>query len=527
MVQPGYRKRTIFLLVALLLIRLWFGQTFELSGHEAFLWWQGHGANLSLGYWEQGPLVPWLIRLGTLFFGDTELGVRWPAAWICCASGFILFYLARHWFNARGAFWTVVLFLLIPMYAWKFSFMSEAAVSTGLMALAMFAFCLAVEQNRLWWWMLLGGACGLALLVSLQNVWWLAGVLLYFAVHPERRPRLREGRLLGTVVFASLFLIPILWWWLGPQVADVAKTRIIHAWPFSHPFSFHQGFRFIWLEIFYLCPPFFLLLLWVLWKVGPLWRGDSRYSLLVCLALPGLIWENVTAFFHEGLFLTLPALYLPLVLLAGCYLSRLTKFDRTSRWVCGVILILAGVQSLSGLNPFYLVPKPDGNGYHLHRSQGGENVTGYDAAKRQVSWRTLAEAVVSLQRENGATLVIADSPETASALSFYLPRNPFVYVRKTPNSISQFDFWSDYDQSASPNDSALYLGHSTDPNIPADPPSSEIQRDFAEVVKVDDPPLPGLDKSWDFWNCQRFTGGSEQAKEPETKPMPEHDALPK
>src|ERR1700743_1184146 len=120
MVQPGYRKRTIFLLVALLLIRLWFGQTFELSGHEAFLWWQGHGNNLSLGYWEQGPFVPWLIRIGTMFFGDTELGVRWAAAWICCASGFVLFYLARHWFNARAAFWTVVLFLLIPMFAWKF-----------------------------------------------------------------------------------------------------------------------------------------------------------------------------------------------------------------------------------------------------------------------------------------------------------------------------------------------------------------------------------------------------------------------
>jgi len=258
-----------------------------------------------------------------------------------------------------------------------------------------------------------------------------------------------------------------------------------------------------------------------------LWRGDSRYSLLICLALPGLIWQNLTAFFHEGLFETLPALYLPLVLLAGCYLSRLTRFDHISRWVCRVVLVLAGVQSLAGLNPFYLAPKADGNGYHIKRTQSGENVTGYDASKRQVSWRTLADAVESLQREYGATLVIADSPETACALSFYLPRNPFVYVRDTPNHISQFDFWSGYDQSASPNDTALYVGHSTDPNVAADSPSKEIQSNFSEIVKVDDPPLPGLDKSWDFWNCERFTGGSEPAKESETNPIPERDALPK
>ena len=58
MVNPGYRKRTIFLLVALLVVRFWFGQTFELSGQEAYLWLQGHGSNLSPAYWERGPMVP-------------------------------------------------------------------------------------------------------------------------------------------------------------------------------------------------------------------------------------------------------------------------------------------------------------------------------------------------------------------------------------------------------------------------------------------------------------------------------------
>lgn len=37
MVNPGYRKRTIGLLILLLLVRFWYGQTFELSGREAYL----------------------------------------------------------------------------------------------------------------------------------------------------------------------------------------------------------------------------------------------------------------------------------------------------------------------------------------------------------------------------------------------------------------------------------------------------------------------------------------------------------
>jgi len=456
--------------------------------------------------------------------------VRWPAAVICCTSGFILFYLARHWFNARAAFWTVVLFIVIPMFAWKLSFMTEAAASIGLMALALFAFSLAIERDRGWWWLLGGAACGMALLVAIPNGWWIVGLLVYFAGNPARRARLREGWLWSAMVFSGLFLAPLIWWWRGPQVADVARTRILNAWPLTHGFSLHQGFHFIGLEIFYLCPLFFILLIAVLWRLGyQLWE-DSRYGLLVCLAVPGLLWQNFVAFFHEGRFELVPALFLPLILLAGCYLARLTLFDRKAAWISGVVLLAAALQSLAGLNPFYFAPKSDGRGFQIMRTQSGENVTGFYADKRQISWRNLADAVQSLQRDQGvgATLIIADSPETASALSFYLPHNPFVYVESKNNVITHFDFWPGYAQSASPNDSALYIGHSTDPSHPADPPSAEIVKNFASVTHIDNPPLPDADKSWDIWNCQNFIGtGNQSATDVQANPMHDSDALPK
>jgi 4-amino-4-deoxy-L-arabinose transferase-like glycosyltransferase len=530
MVHPGYRKRTIFLLVALLLVRFWFGQTFELSGQEAYLWLQGHGTNLSPAYWERGPLVPFLIRVGTSFFGDTELGVRWPAAVICCMSGFILFYLARDWFNARAAFWTVVLFIVIPMYAWKLSFMTEAAASIGLMALAVFAFSLAIEKDRGWWWLLGGAACGMALLVALPNAWWIVGLVFYFVDTPGRRARLREGWLGGTLIFTSLFLAPLVWWWRGPQVADVAHARILNAWPLTHGFSLNQGFHFIGLEIFYLCPLFFILLAVVIGRLGrQLWE-DPRYRLLVCLAVPGLVWQNFVAFFHEGRFELVPALFLPLVLLAGGYMAHLTVDNRRAQWISGIVLICAALQSLAGLNPFYFAPKSDGHRFELRRTRSGENVTGFYAGKRQISWRNLADAVQSLQQDQGvgATLIITDTPETASALSFYLPHNPFVYVESKPDVITHFDFWPGYAQSASPNDSVLFIGHSTNPGHPADPPSADLVKNFASVTPMDDPPLPDFDKSWDIWNCQNFIGsGGQTAGEVRTNPMGDSDALPK
>jgi hypothetical protein len=527
MVHPGYRKRTIFLLLVVLLVRFWYGQTFELSGQEAYLWLQGHGSNLSPGYWERGPMVPLLIRVGTLFFGDTELGVRWLAAVICCASGFVLFYLARRWFDARAAFWTVVLFLVIPMFAWKLSFMTEASAGVGLMALAMFGFDHAFEDDAGYWWLLGGAAAGLGMLITPSYALWIVGLVLFFALSPRRRPRLRESSIWISVGVALLFLAPVLWWWHGSQVADVIHTRLARAFPLDHGFSLNQGFHFIGLEIFYLSPLFFLLLAVLLWQMRGELRDNPRYTLLLCLSVPGLIWQNFAAFFREPHFDLVPALFLPLVLLAGCQVAPWAARRAGARWVAALVLVCALLQSLVGLNPFMLVPKPDGHGYVFKRTRSGDNVAHFYARGRPVSWRNLAEAVRSMQQDQGATLLIADSPETASALSFYLPRNPLVYVQGRPGVITQFDFWNSYTQNASPNDSALYIARSTNPDLPADPPSPETTKNFASVQPVQDPPLPEFDKSWDIWSCQNFIGsGAPAAVESQLGPMHESDPLP-
>ncbi len=521
MVHPGYRKRTIVLLVSLLVVRFWFGQTFELSGQEAYLWLEGHGVNLSPAYWERGPVVPWLIHFGTLFFGDTELGVRWPAAVIACLTGFILFYLARHWFNAQAAFWSVVLFVVVPMFAWKLTFMTEATASIGLMALAMLGFCRAVEDDKVGWWLLGGAACGLGMLVSISNAWWLVGLVLYFLVSPARRERLKEPLLWTTIVFASLFLAPLMWWWHGPQVADMRRSRLISDWPLSHAFSLNRGFHFIGLEIFYLCPLFFILLVCVIWKLGREFWQEPRYGLLACLAVPGLVWQNFAAFFHEGSFELAVALYLPLTLLVGCCALRLIGEESRQRWILGPILFLAAAQSVAGLNPFYFY-HDEGRGWQIRRTISGENVTGFYASKRRISWRTLADQLAQMQRDAGANLIITDSTGTAGALSFYLPHNPTIYLDDDSGAVTQFDFWPHYNEAASPNDSALFITRSEDKTVPAD-----LQRNFSSVEELEDPPLPDFDKAWNIWNCQKFVGEGLPAGSAETGPMRESDSLPK
>ena len=217
----------------------------------------------------------------------------------------------------------------------------------------------------------------------------------------------------------------------------------------------------------------------------------------------------------------MPALFLPLVLLTGCLASRLTREERSRNWAWGGVLALAALETLVGLRSFYLTPQ-EVAGRPILRAIRGQALAGLGGGVDRSSWRNLADQMEQMQHEVGATLIITDAPAVASALSFYLPHHPSIYVEEKPDVVTQFDFWSRYTDAASPNDSALFITRSEDNHPPAD-----LVKNFASVTPLPDMPLPDFDKSWNLWNCQRFIGDSEPAGAAEASPLHESDSLPK
>ncbi len=108
-----------------------------------------------------------------------------------------------------------------------------------------------------------------------------------------------------------------------------------------------------------------------------------------------------------------------------------------------------------------------------------------------------------LQKENGASLVIASNAQAASALSFYLPNNPAVYVVRENKEITQFDFWAPFWDSAAAGDSAIFV---TQGDIPAD-----LKKSFDGVVPATDEPLPEVVQTWRFYKCANFKDTPEGA----------------
>src|SRR4029077_10633066 len=71
---------------------------------------------LSYGYYSKPPGIAWEIAFGTLFFVDTEFGVRLRALILSFALSIAIYLLARKGgLEGRYAFWTAIAFSLTPI----------------------------------------------------------------------------------------------------------------------------------------------------------------------------------------------------------------------------------------------------------------------------------------------------------------------------------------------------------------------------------------------------------------------------
>src|SRR5580693_5606385 len=89
-------RNTWLTIAALVVLRLVAAAVTPLTFDEAYYWmWSKH---LAGGYYDHPPMVAFVIRLGTMIAGDTEIGVRLvsillalPMSWAVYRSAAILF----------------------------------------------------------------------------------------------------------------------------------------------------------------------------------------------------------------------------------------------------------------------------------------------------------------------------------------------------------------------------------------------------------------------------------------------------
>jgi len=487
MTATSYRNFALLLLGVALLGRFWIGSTFELTPQEAYLWNLSHGNHLDWGYWDSGLFVPWTIKVGTAFFGPTELGVRWISAIIYVATGLVIFWAAAHWYNVRAATWSVVLYMVVPLYTWDLLLMNEATCALGLMMLILVSYREALLNDHLPWWLLAAVATAAALHVSYFTLIWPLGFFLLAVVDRRRFAFLTNWKayLIPIAVLISSF--PLLAWNYLPQTVNLQRDHNLPFFRESYAFSVQDGFNFILEQVWLLSPGVVVGIVASFLAAGSMIFAHRRYTLLLVLCLPGLALQLVACWFGAAEPEMMPAFWLPAIFLAGNLWVALSRKRPGWRRAGMAIVLLALLQTVLGLIPYTDQMLPIRSGLYADHS-----------------YEKLAEEISRRKEDTGAQFVMADDPGLASAIRFYLPDQEAVYVAHGTEKQSQFDFWPGYEDFTR-YDAILVSGNQR-------PPSDQVVREFNSLQ-----PLPFVlpyagKAGWELTHC---VGLNEKAFEQE------------
>jgi 4-amino-4-deoxy-L-arabinose transferase-like glycosyltransferase len=376
---------------------------------EAYYWiWSKH---LAGGFYDHPPGVAFVIRLGTMIAGDTELGVRLVSILLALPMSFAVYRTASILFGDRRIAGMAAIFLNATLMAAVGTLVVTPDASL-LVASSFVLFFLAkvLESGRGAWWLAVGGAVGAALFSKYTALFFGPSILIWLISVPKLRrwlfsPWLYIGGLVALVVFS-----PVIFWnadhhWVS-FIKQIGRAGIEEFKP-----SFI--FELIPTQIVFATPLIFILGAMGLYALAARQDGAPAARAL----LNAMFWPIALYFLWHSLHARVEAnwfapVYPPFVIAAAAaanlirweqYPQRVVDFCKRWAWPTGILMFVALlVQANTGV------------------------LTGFrrDASVRSVGvgWHSLAAEIEEARVRTGASCVLAPDYGTASWLTFYLPK---------------------------------------------------------------------------------------------------------
>jgi len=425
--QRSYEKGLVMALLVLSFFRLVFITTgpFDLSPDEAHYWEWSRRPDWS--YYSKGPVIAYLIRIGTVIFGNTVIGVRVFAVVLSGLSSLLLFRLGKELFDEKTGLAAALLIHAVPVFSVFGILLTIDSPFIFFWLLSLYLFHRVVREDArasLLSWTLLGISVGAGLLTKYTMVFFLLSAFFFMAVRKDPRKFLKTaGPYLALSVSAIIFS-PVVFWnaahgWV--TLKHTAGQAHVHE---GFVFSVKTFGEFLVSQFGVLTPLLFVMSFMALWKI----RGSREGSLLSWFSIPILTFFLLKSLQGKVQANWAMTGYLAnLVAFSACYIRGWNNLRRPVRLITSAAVVLAMVATLIVHFPaVFRLPEK------------------LDPSQRLVGWKELGREASMAYRElsgQGAAFIFSDSYQVASELAFYMEGNPVTYCANTGRRMNQYDLW--------------------------------------------------------------------------------------
>lgn len=447
-----------FLMVAVATcFRLWFVGTGQLGlvQDEAQYWdWTRH---MQLTYYSKGPLIAWVIRSGTLIFGDTELGVRFGSIVGMALFPLVIWLLvAKLWKRPLWAVLAIFALSVSPLFLALGILMTTDNPFVLCWALAMLALYAAStlddagKDRGLWPFALLAFVYGIGILAK-YTMLGLAGLAVAYGLLLQRQgvlPRRFWLKLFAALLAGILcgFLPTLLW---NMQNGFVGYKHVLYLIGVSGEgaktlFRISRMPEYLGAQFGFALPWWFVLMLLAGWRAAmQLWRPANvdaaaatrmtyqQSALLVVFFWPMTLFFLAWSFHTKVLANWNTVSFVAGVLLCGVELERLLRSDlsangwrwlKVGAWASVVLAVFVHVHQLLPIPPS-LNP--------AHRLKG---------------WQDLGQHMSQVASERFSdpkrVFFMSSVYDITAELAFYVPGQPQAYcLWGADRRMNQYDLW--------------------------------------------------------------------------------------
>ncbi len=406
-------RGAIAILLALIALRLVGAAITPIAFDEAYYWtWSKH---LASGYYDHPPMVAIVIRLGTMIFGDTPLGVRFVSVLLGLPMTYAVYRTAEILFASRqtAAGAAVLLNATLVAAAGTMIVTPDAPLMVA-SAFVLFFLAKIYQTGNGAWWLAVGIAVGAALYSKYTALFFGLEILLWLLLAPRMRHWLvSPWPYVGGILAFSLFA-PVILWNANHEWVSFAKQL-------GRARMDQLTLRFIGellpAQVMFATPAIFVLGVMGLYALARSRTGNAETRTLIAVSVGTILIYFLIHSLHARVEANwLGPIYPAFAIAAAAAADQVSWGPRVKRFVKlnakwavpggSLLLALLIVQANTGLlSGFRRDPTV--------RSIG-------------VGWPDLAREIETKRREVGATCVVAADYGTTSWLKFYLPKGTCV-----------------------------------------------------------------------------------------------------
>lgn len=437
----------------------------DLSPDEAHYWeWS---RRLDLSYYSKGPMIAYLIHIGTSIFGDTVFGIRILAV-ICSALGSVFFYKFSIQLLGKQdvALCSALLLQILPMFApfgvvfsidspfvffWILSlYLFRKAVMTPVSPISRNQEEICTSQTAIQiQWLLLGFSVGLGLLTKYTMAFFLICAFVFMIFTEKRRLFRTIGPYLSLLTSLIVFS-PVIIWNMRNNWVTVKHTAGQANIAGGFALSFKDLLEFLGSQAGLVTPVLFFMMIYALFRLcitrdrlNSLFLSSFSVPVVVFFLLKSLQGKVQANWAMTGYITGITAFcqyFRP-------YLSGLNTPDRVkngiaartsrsspARYVIVLSVLLALAVTVIGHYPRII-------GLPLK----------YDTTKRLRGHAALGTEVSRILEglpRNSPTLIFSDAYQLSSLLAFYVKGRPVTYCLNHGRRMNQYDLWPDINAEA-------------------------------------------------------------------------------